>query len=91
MTVMEGRDITSAWIGCNETSNGLNLGEWTMSLSRSAEILESQREGADRNLRGYGFVLSLVCVVLALVLASAIFTPVSIGSGIDNDTSLVGP
>ena len=62
-----------------------------MSLSRSAEVLESQREDADRNHRGYGYILSLVCVVLALVLASAIFTPVSIGSGIDNETSLVGP
>ena len=62
-----------------------------MSLSHSAEVLESQREGADRNHRGYGFVLPLVCVVLALVLASAVFTPVSIGSGIDNETSLVGP
>jgi hypothetical protein len=62
-----------------------------MSLSHSAQVVESQREDADRNHRGYGFVLALVCVVLALVLASAIFTPVSIGSGIDNETSLVGP
>ena len=62
-----------------------------MSLSHSAEVSESQSEAADRNHRGYGFVLALVCVVLALVLASAIFTPVSIGSGIDNETSLVGP
>ena len=62
-----------------------------MSLSHSAEVLESQRQDADRNHRGYGFVLALVCAVLALVLASAIFTPVSIGSGIDNETSLVGP
>ena len=62
-----------------------------MSLSHCAEVLEGQRQDADRNHRGYGFVLSLVCVVLALVLASAIFAPVSIGSGIDNETSLVGP
>jgi hypothetical protein len=62
-----------------------------MSLSHSAEVLERQKEDADRNHRGYGFVLALVCVVLALVLASAIFTPVSIGSKIDNETSLVGP
>ena len=61
-----------------------------MSLFHSAQVSESQREDTDRN-HGYGFVLALVCVVLALVLASAIFTPVSIGSGIDNETSLVGP
>ena len=62
-----------------------------MSLSHSAEVLESQREDADRNQRGYGFVLAGVCVVLALLLAGAIFPPVSIGSGIDNETLLVGP
>jgi hypothetical protein len=62
-----------------------------MSLSHSTEVYERQKEDADRDHRGYGFVLSLVCVVLALVLASTIFAPVSIGSGIDNETSLVGP
>jgi hypothetical protein len=62
-----------------------------MSLSHSAEVLESLRQDADRNHRGYGFVLALVCTVLALVLASAIFTPVSIGSKVDNEISLVGP
>jgi hypothetical protein len=62
-----------------------------MSLSHSAQVVESQREDADRNHHGYGFVLTLVCVVLALVLASAIFTPVSIGSGINDEASLVGP
>jgi hypothetical protein len=62
-----------------------------MSLSHSTEVFERPKEDADRNHRGYGFVLTLVCVVLALVLASAIFTPVSIGSGIDNEASLVGP
>jgi len=62
-----------------------------MSLSRSTEVYERQKEDADRDHRGYGFVLSLVCVVLALVLASANFAPVSIGSGIDNETWLVGP
>jgi hypothetical protein len=62
-----------------------------MSLSHSAEVYVRQKGDADRNHRGYGFVLSLVCIVLAFVLASAIFTPVSIGSGIDYETSLVGP
>jgi hypothetical protein len=62
-----------------------------MSLAHSAEVLERQKEDADRNHRGYGFVLALVCVVLGLVLASEIFAPVSIGSGIDGEASLVGP
>jgi hypothetical protein len=62
-----------------------------MSLSRSAEVYVRQKEHADRNHRGYGFVLALVCTALALALASAIFAPVSIGSGISNETVLVGP
>lgn len=62
-----------------------------MSLSHSAEVYGRQEENAVRNHRGYGFVLVGVCVVLALVLAGAIFTPVSIGSGIDNEALLVGP
>jgi hypothetical protein len=62
-----------------------------MSLAHSAEVLERQKEDADRNHRGYGFVLALVCVALALVLASEFFAPVSIGSGIDGEASLVGP
>lgn len=62
-----------------------------MSLSQSTEVFERPKADADRNHHGYGLVLTLVCVVLALVLASAIFTPVSIGSGINNETLLVGP
>jgi hypothetical protein len=73
----------------HEVSGGFNLGGWTMSLSQSTEVFERPKADADRS--GYGLVLTLVCFVLALVLASAIFTPVSIGSGIDNETLLVGP
>jgi len=62
-----------------------------MSLSHSTEVFERPKEDADRNHRGYGLVLTLVCAVLALVLASAIFTPVGIGNGIGNETWLVGP
>jgi hypothetical protein len=62
-----------------------------MSLSHSTGVFERQNKDAYRKHRGYEFVLALVCVVLALVLASAIFTPVSIGSGIDNEISQVGP
>jgi hypothetical protein len=75
----------------HEVSSGFNLGGWTMSLSQSTEVFERPKADADRNHREYGLVLTLVCVVLALILAGAIFTPVSIGSGIDNETSLVGP
>lgn len=63
-----------------------------MSSSQSStQVCKRQKEDADRNHRGYGLVLALVCVALALALASAIFDPASIGSGIDNETSLIGP
>jgi hypothetical protein len=65
-----------------------------MSLSHSTEVYERQKEDADRNDPGYGFILALVCVVLALVLASAIFAvsaPVSTSGVIGDETWLVGP
>jgi len=88
---MDSTDITSTSDTVHEVSSGLDLGEWNMSLSHSTEVFEGPKANADRNHRGHGLVLTLVCVVLALVLASAIFTPVSIGSGVDNETSLAGP
>jgi hypothetical protein len=62
-----------------------------MSLAHSTEVNVRRKDDADRNHGGYGFVLALVCVALALVLASVILAPAGIGSGISNETSLVGP
>jgi hypothetical protein len=62
-----------------------------MSLLQSTEVNVRRKEDADRNHGGYGFILALVCLALALVLASAVLAPVSIGSGISSETSLVGP
>jgi hypothetical protein len=59
-----------------------------MSFSHSAEVYERQKEDADRNDRGYGFILALVCVGLALVLAGAIFAPESMRG---SETWLVRP
>jgi biopolymer transport protein ExbB/TolQ len=39
----------------------------------------------------YGIVLALVCVALALVVASVVFTPVPVGSGITSEITSVGP
>ena len=41
--------------------------------------------------RDYGFVLILACMVLALVVASVIFTPTAVGSGINDQIWFVGP
>jgi hypothetical protein len=59
--------------------------EATMSL------LYHTHEKADLKHRDYGFILALVCMVLALVVASAIFKPAPVGSGISDQTWLVGP
>jgi hypothetical protein len=62
-----------------------------MSLTSSAEVYKGQTEGADRNHRRYALVPAEICIVLALVLTGVIFTPVSTGSGINNEALLVGP
>ena len=45
----------------------------------------------DLRRHDYGFVLALVCMVLALVVVSMIFTPAPIGSGITSEITSVGP
>jgi hypothetical protein len=57
----------------------------------SVHLYETTTHRADLKRRDYGFVLVLACMVLALVIASAIFTPTPIGSGINDQISLVGP
>jgi hypothetical protein len=44
----------------------------------------------DLKHRDYGFILALVCMALALVVASVIFTPASVGSGITSEITSVG-
>jgi hypothetical protein len=62
-----------------------------MSLLRNTDVYQGTTNEADRKHPDYGFVLALVCMALALVIASAIFTPAPVGSGIRDDTSIVGP
>jgi len=57
----------------------------------SVQLYETTKHRADLKHRDYGFVLVLVCMVLALVIASAIFAPRPVGSEISNQMSLVGP
>jgi hypothetical protein len=61
------------------------LRRMSMSLSHNADILDgsiqSAEQSADRK-SDYRFVLALICMALALTIASAIFTPVALGSGI---------
>ena len=57
----------------------------------SVHLYETTKHKADLKHRDYGFVLALICVALAFVVASAIFAPVSVGSEISDQMSLVGP
>jgi hypothetical protein len=58
-----------------------------MSLLHQTDVYQGLNEKAARKYFGYGFVLALICVALALVLASVLFTPASVGGEIP----LVGP
>jgi hypothetical protein len=44
-------------------------------------LLYPTYQKADLQDRDYGFILALVCMALAIVVAGAIFTPAPVGSG----------
>ena len=46
-------------------------------------LLYHTYQKADLQDRDYGFVLALVCMALAMVVASAIFVPAPAGTGIN--------
>jgi hypothetical protein len=58
-----------------------------MSLLHQTDVHQGSNEKADRKHPEYGFALALICVALALVLASVMFTPAFVGGEIP----LVGP
>jgi hypothetical protein len=62
-----------------------------MSLLHNAGVYQSTNKTNDRKHYEYGFILALVCMVFALLVASAIFAPVTISSGISSEISFVGP
>jgi hypothetical protein len=55
-------------------------------------LLYHTSEKVDLQRPDYGFILTLVCMALAVVVASAIFTPAPVGSGINfSEITSVGP
>jgi hypothetical protein len=49
-------------------------------------------QDAERKRPEYGFILALVCLALGIVLASVMFTPQAVGSGMNSGESwFVGP
>jgi hypothetical protein len=59
-----------------------------MSLLQKTDVYQGLEEKAVRKHSGYGFVLALICVALALVLASVMFPDAFRPSG---EFSLIGP
>ena len=57
-----------------------------MSLLQQAGVHQGSIESSR-----YSFILVLVCMALAVVVASAIFTPAPVGSGIASEITTVGP
>ena len=53
-----------------------------MSLLQHAGVYQGSNEKS-----GYGFILTLICVALALVIASVMFTP----AAISGEIPLIGP
>jgi hypothetical protein len=54
-------------------------------------LLYHTHEKADLKHRDYGFILTLICMALALVVASAVFMPAPVGAGITSEITSVGP
>jgi hypothetical protein len=60
-------------------------------IMSSLHLSDTTKSKGDLKHHDYGFVLVLICMALALVVASAIFAPVPIGTGINDQTWFVGP
>ena len=55
-------------------------------------LLYHTYQKADLQDRDHGFILALVCMPLAIVVASTIFAPAPVGSGINfSEITSVGP
>jgi hypothetical protein len=62
-----------------------------MSSVDKTDVYQRTNEKSERKRGDHGVILLLLCLALALAVAAAIFTPVTIGSGINNENLLVGP
>jgi hypothetical protein len=62
-----------------------------MSLLQKTDVYQSSKEKSAREYSGYGFILALICVGLALVVASVAFPPVSVGGETLLPAAYLGP
>ena len=56
-----------------------------------SSLSETTKQSSDLKHGDYGFILALICMALALVVASAIFKPGPVGTGIKDQIWFVGP
>ena len=54
-------------------------------------VLSHTHERTHLKQRDYGFILTLVCMALAIVVATMVFTPAPVGAGITSEITSVGP
>ncbi len=57
----------------------------------SLHLYDTTKHRAGLKHRDYGFVLALVCLALAVVVANALFTPAPVGTGINDQIWFAGP
>jgi len=57
----------------------------------SLHLYDTAKYKAALKHRDYGFILALVCMALALVVASAIFAPAPVDTGMNDQIWFVGP
>ena len=57
-------------------------------LSHTHERISHTHERTDLQHRDFSFILAVVCMALAVVVASAIFTPAPVGAGITSEITV---
>jgi hypothetical protein len=57
----------------------------------SVHLYETTKQRADHKQGDFSFILTLVCMALALVVASAIFKPAPVGTGVNDQIWFVSP
>jgi hypothetical protein len=54
-------------------------------------VLSHTHERTHLKQRDYGFIFTLVCMALAIGVATMVFTPAPVGAGITSEITSVGP
>ena len=78
-------------IGVRKVSVALSDTPNQEGIMSSLHLYDTTKSRAALKHHDYGFVLALISLALALVVASAIFTPAPVGSGITSEVTTVGP